>query len=345
VNNTTEKKDLKSMTFEELEQFMKESMKEPAFRSGQVFSWLYQGVYSFDQMTNISKVLRERLGQTAYINQLTIMRKQVSKDGTVKYLFGLLDGKSIESVVMHYQHGSTICISTQVGCRMGCKFCASTIQGKERDLAPSEMLDQIILAQQDLGISISNVVLMGMGEPLDNYENVVRFLKIVNDKRGLNIGMRHISLSTCGLCDKIEKLAKEKWGITLSVSLHAPTDEIRNELMPINKKYPVDQLISSCKSYIAQTGRRISFEYTMVQGLNDSLECADQLASLLKGMLCHVNLIGVNHVGESKYVCSSPNTIARFRKRLEERGINATIRRKLGADIDASCGQLRKNTI
>lgn len=345
MNKETDKKDLKSLIYEELSRFIKENTEEPSFRASQIFAWLYQGIYSFDEMTNINKKLRENLANISYINQLEIVRKQVSTDGTVKYLLKLKDDNSIESVVMHYKHGSTICVSTQVGCRMGCGFCASTIQGKERDLAPSEIIDQIILAQQDLGIKISNIVLMGMGEPLDNFDNVMSFLDIVNDEKGLNIGMRHISLSTCGICDKIEELAKKKLGLTLSVSLHAPNDEIRNQLMPINKKYPVGQLVSCCKKYIAQTGRRISFEYTLISGLNDSMACADQLADLLKGMLCHVNLIGVNDVSEKHFECSSAKSIQQFAHRLETKGINATIRRRLGSDIDASCGQLRKNTI
>ena len=302
-------------------------------------------------MTDIGKKLKLKLSETAVYRLPSVKRKLVSAiDGTVKYLFLLDDGNAVESVVMKYKHGNTICISSQVGCRMGCAFCASTIGGKVRDLRPSEMLGQIIAAQKDMGERISNIVMMGIGEPLDNYTNVLRFLKLVNCEEGLNIGYRHISLSTCGLADKIDSLAKESFPITLSISLHASDDTIRSSIMPVNKKYNIDRLLSSCKSYYAATGRRISFEYTLIAGKNDSKENALALAQLLNSRLrsrtdtmpIHVNLIPVNPVTETGFSSSDKKAVSEFAATLEKKGIRATVRRTLGADINASCGQLRR---
>ncbi len=332
--------DLKSLTPSELEGFVAQ-IKEPKFRAKQIFKWLYRGVTSFDEMTDLSKVLRGKLEKESYINVLEIEQKQVAKDGTIKYLFKLMDGKLIESVLMEYHHGNTICISSQVGCAMGCKFCATGLGGRERNMTPSEIIDQIIFAQKDSGKPINNIVMMGMGEPLDNYENVLKFLEIVNAEDGLNIGMRHISLSTCGVCDKIDALAEKKLGLTLSVSLHAFSDEMRTQIMPINKKYNIKRLMQSCKNYIEKTGRRISFEYALIDGQNDSEENAQQLAKLLKGFLCHVNLIPINEVDGTNFKKSSKQRVYKFQEILVKNGINATIRRTLGGDIDASCGQLK----
>lgn len=318
-------------------------MGEPKFRAGQVFKWLWTGVRSFDEMSNLPKSLREKLNEQFYITAPTVMRKQVSKlDGTVKYLWELGDGNSVESVVMKYAHGNTVCISSQVGCRMGCAFCASTIGGLVRPLEPSEMLDQVMYSQSDSGLRISNIVLMGIGEPLDNFDNVLKFLKLVNDQDGLGIGMRHISLSTCGLVEKVDKLADYNLQLTLSVSLHAPDDETRSRIMPVNKAYGVDRLLECCERYYAKTGRRISFEYAMIDGVNDSVKHAQLLASKLRGTGSHVNLIPLNDVQESPLKPSRPENLKAFRETLEKHGINATVRRKLGGDIDASCGQLRR---
>ncbi len=327
---------LKDLTYEELEEFVV-GLGEKKFRAKQIYEWLYRGVESFGEMTNISKGLIEKLEEKAIISVPEMYAKYVSKDGTVKLVWRLRDGEFIESVVMEYKHGKSICISTQAGCNMGCKFCASTVGGKIRDLTAGEIIDQVIFASGECG-KISNIVLMGIGEPLDNYDNVITFLRNVGDERGINIGYRHISLSTCGLVDKIYRLAEEKMPVTLSVSLHAPNDEIRSEIMPVNRKYNIDELIKACKAYIKLTGRRVSFEYTLIRDVNDTPQCAAQLASRLRGMQCHVNLIPVNEARENIRQTVSEK---QFKAELEKRNINATIRRQLGNDIKASCGQLR----
>lgn len=337
------KKDIKSMTVTELKSELTE-MGEKSFKAGQIYSWLHKHtVETFDEMTNISKDLRSKLENNYDIYTCSIEKKLVSVyDDTVKYLFKLNDGELIESVVMKYKYGYTICVSSQVGCRMGCNFCASGIAGFIRNLTPSEILSQIYVAQKDLSVRISHIVMMGVGEPLDNYDNVIRFLKMISDENGQNIGMRNISLSTCGVVTGIEKLMKEKLQLTLSISLHAPNDEIRSRTMPVNNKWNVDTLLSACREYINKTNRRISFEYAMISGVNDGDECASELAGRLRGMLCHVNLIPVNSVKERDYRKSNRDRIERFIKILEKNGINATVRRTLGSDINASCGQLRR---
>ena len=335
--------DIKSMSREALSAFLKE-LGQPAFRAKQIFSWLHKGAVSFDKMTNLPAALRQELANRCVITHPEVERKQVSRlDGTVKYLWRLGDGNCIETVLMRYQHGNTVCISSQVGCRMGCAFCASTLGGKVRDLTPSEMLDQVLFTQLDSGAEISNIVLMGIGEPLDNFENVLTFLHLVNDPDGMNIGMRHISLSTCGLTEKIDKLASYRLQLTLSVSLHAPDDETRSRLMPVNRAVGVEKLMAACRNYFAVTGRRVSFEYAMIDGVNDSDAQAELLASHLSGMHSHVNLIPLNEVQESPLKPS--RRTAEFQKRLEQRGITVTVRRKLGGDIDASCGQLRRKRL
>lgn len=335
--------DLKSMTQEEMGTLLK-SWGEPAFRAGQVFAWLHKGVGSFDEMTNLPKSLREKLAEECYITHPTVERKQVSaQDGTIKYLWRLADGNCIETVLMRYQHGNTVCISCQVGCRMGCAFCASTLGGKIRDLTPSEMLDQVLFTQLDSGAEVSNIVLMGIGEPLDNFDTVMRFLELVNHPKGMNIGMRHISLSTCGLVEKIDKLAEHRLQLTLSVSLHAPDDETRSKIMPVNRAVGVKKLMDTCRRYFETTGRRISYEYAMIDGVNDSDAQADLLAGLLKGTPGHVNLIPLNNVEESPLKPS--RRVAAFQKRLESHGVTVTVRRRLGGDIDASCGQLRRKSM
>lgn len=337
--------DLKDLEYTELEPFFME-MGEPRFRAKQVFEWLHRGVRSFDGMTNLSKATRAKLAEKSFISTLSIREKYISKlDGTIKYLFELQDGNCIESVVMRYKHGITICISSQVGCRMGCGFCASTIGGLYRNLTPGELLNQVIFAQEDVGERISNIVMMGIGEPLDNYGNVIKFLHNVNHPAGLNIGYRHISLSTCGLVDKIYELARENLPVTLSVSLHAPNDAIRSQIMPVNRRFPIAELMRACRAYIETTTRRISFEYALIAGVNDSLEQAEELARLVKGMLCHVNLIPVNKVEERQYEKSKAQTVRGFQQRLLDLGVNATVRRELGSDISASCGQLRKKVL
>ncbi len=333
---------LKDLTFEELKDFLV-SLGEKPFRAKQIFAWLHKGVESFDEMTDISVALREKLSQTSYVSTLKIVKKLESQiDETKKYLFELGDGNTVETVVMYYKHGITVCISCQVGCRMGCKFCASTIGGLVRSLTPGEILDQIIFAQKDIGERISNIVMMGIGEPLDNFDNVIKFLKNVNNENGINIGYRHISLSTCGLVPNIKKLMKYDFPLTLSVSLHAPTDEIRSAVMPVNNAYNVDMLIDCVKNYAASTKRRISFEYALIEGVNDTDECAKILSSKLKGMLCHVNLIPVNKVKENTFEKPSKERIKRFMAVLERSNIPVTVRRELGSDISASCGQLRR---
>lgn len=314
------------------------------YRAAQVYRWLHQrGAVSFEEMTDLSKDLRAALSQAFEIRNAEILIRRVSKlDGTVKYLFRMNDGETVESVLMQYKHGYSICISTQVGCRMGCTFCATGKSGFSRNLTAGEMLAEIQIAQKDLGARISNVVLMGMGEPLDNYQNVLRFLELVSSENGLNIGMRHISLSTCGLVDKIYDLADRKLQLTLSVSLHAPNDEIRSRTMPVNKKWNVEALLKSCRYYSDTTGRRISFEYAMISGVNDSDACAQELAARLRGIISHVNLIPVNDVTGTGYRKSGEERLRRFTAILEKKGITATVRRTLGSDIEASCGQLRR---
>ena len=332
--------DLKSMTQEEMTLALK-AMGQPSFRGKQVFTWLHKGVTSFDEMTNLPKDLRDKLKSEFFLTVPKVARKQMSKqDGTIKYLWELSDGNCIESVLMRYHHGNTVCISSQVGCRMGCAFCASTIAGKVRNLTASEILDQVIFAQKDSGLPISNIVLMGIGEPLDNLDNVLRFLELVNHPDGLNIGMRHISLSTCGVIPGIERLAELELQLTLSVSLHAPDSETRSQIMPVNRAYDVENLFDACHRYFEKTGRRISFEYAMIDGVNDHDWQADLIAKKLKGMPGHVNLIPLNDVVESPLKPS--RRIAAFQKRLESHGLTATVRRSLGGDIDASCGQLRR---
>lgn len=335
--------DIRSLTKEEITAALRE-MGEPAFRGGQVFTWLHRGVSSFDEMTNLSKQLRERLAARFALETPQVARKQVSQqDGTIKYLWELSDGNCIESVLMQYHHGNTICISSQVGCRMGCAFCASTIAGKVRDLTPGEMLDQVIFSQKDSGLPISNIVLMGIGEPMDNLDNVLRFLELVNHPDGLNIGMRHISLSTCGVIPGIDRLADLGLQLTLSVSLHAPDSETRSRIMPVNRAYDVEKLFEACHRYFQKTGRRISFEYAMIDGVNDHDWQADLIARKIHGMPGHVNLIPLNDVVESPLKPS--RRVAAFQRRLESHGITATVRRSLGGDIDASCGQLRRKAM
>ena len=335
--------DIKSLSREELDQFMKE-VGQPAFRGKQIFQWLHRGVTSLEEMTDLPKALRETLREKVFISVPQVARRQVSqKDGTVKYLWRLGDGHCIETVLMKYRHGNSVCISSQVGCRMGCTFCASALGGKVRDLTPGEMLDQVLFTQIDAGEPISNIVLMGIGEPLDNYDNVIRFLKLVNHPQGMDIGMRHISLSTCGLVAGIDRLADEQLQLTLSISLHAPDDETRSRLMPVNRADNVEALMDACRRYFQKTGRRISYEYAMIDGVNDTPEQADLLAKLVRGTHGHVNLIPLNHVGESSLVPS--RRVAAFQKRLAQQGVAVTVRRRLGSDIDASCGQLRRKAI
>ena len=333
---------LKSMTQPEIGAILKE-LGEPAFRAKQVFTWLHKGVRSYDEMTNLPKQLREKLAQHYPICAPKVIRKQESqKDGTIKYLWELSDGNCVETVLMRYHYGNTVCISTEVGCRMGCAFCASTIGGLVRKLEPEEMLDEVLFTQVDSGLPISHIVLMGIGEPLDNFDNVLRFLELVNSENGMNISMRHISLSTCGLVPMMDKLAEKKLQLSLAVSLHGPTDEIRNRIMPVNKAYPIDVLMEACRRYYAATSRRMHFEYAMIDGVNDSEQNAKQLLKLLKGLPAHVNMIPLNHVEESPLKPSSRAAVQRFQKILEDGGVTATVRRTLGGDIDASCGQLRR---
>lgn len=340
-----EKQDIKSLTKEKLTTAITQ-MGLPKFRAKQIFLWLHQkNVKSFEEMTNLPASLREQLSTQFYIPQLKIVRKLVSQiDGTIKYLFELPDGERVESVLMHYKHGNSLCISSQAGCKMGCKFCASTIAGFTRNLVPSELLGQITSACEDSGQRVHSIVMMGIGEPLDNYDNVLDFLDLLEDEDGFGMSHRHVSLSTCGLVDRIRDLAEKKLQITLSVSLHAPTNERRDQIMPVNHRYPIEELIAACKDYTKITGRRISFEYALISGVTDTDECAYQLAKLLKGMLCHVNLIPVNEIRERDYKKSSKESIQRFVGILEKQRLTVTVRRKLGADIDAACGQLRKDS-
>lgn len=338
------KTELKSMDFQELQLFMAE-LNEPRFRGKQVFEWIHKKqVTSFDEMTNISKSLREKLQQNATLGGVEMVRRLVSQvDGTRKYLFALENDSVIESVLMKYEHGNTVCISTQAGCRMGCKFCASTIDGVERNLSPGEMLSQVYEIQRDCGEHIHGVVLMGSGEPLDNYENVVKFIRLINHPDGQNMGQRHITLSTCGLIEKMYRLEEEHFQITLAVSLHAPNDEIRKKIMPVARANPMDRLLTACFDYTEKTKRRITFEYAMMQGVNDSDDCAKELAGKLQNMLCHVNLIPINDVKERDYTKSTDERVKRFAAILQRSGVETTIRRKLGSDIDAACGQLRRS--
>ena len=330
------------MTLDELQADLS-AIGQPRFRAKQVYTWMHRGVTNFDEMTDLPAALRERLTGEYTLTYPTVARcLRSQKDGTVKYLWRLMDGNCVESVLMRYHHGNTVCISCEVGCPMGCAFCASTRGGLVRRLTPSEMLDQVIFTQKDSGLPISNIVLMGIGEPLDNYDTVLRFLHLVNSTEGLNIGMRHISLSTCGLADRIERLAQEDLQLTLSISLHAPDDAVRSEIMPINRKYNIETLLAACRAYFDRTGRRISFEYAMIRDVNDTPQMARLLVRRLRGLPAHVNLIPLNEVAESPLKPSLPETVRQFQIILEEYGITATVRRTLGSDINASCGQLRR---
>ena len=334
---------LKSMTLQELTAALQE-LGQPGYRAKQVFTWLHKGVTAYEQMTNLPQGLRQKLAEKYPICPPQVVRKQESvKDGTIKYLWQLSDGNCVETVLMRYHYGNTVCISTEVGCRMGCAFCASTLGGLVRRLEPFEMLDQVLFTQVDSGLPVSHIVLMGIGEPLDNMENVLRFLELVNDPNGMHISMRHISLSTCGLVPKLDALAQLKLQLTLSVSLHAPSDEIRDTIMPVNKAYPTEELLAACRRYYEATNRRISFEYAMIDGVNDTPQHAKLLLKRLKGLPAHMNLIPLNHVEESPLKPSTRQAVQQFQKILEDGGIPATVRRTLGGDIDASCGQLRRN--
>lgn len=338
--------DIASYNLQELEAKLTE-MGLPKFRAKQIYDWIHKKcVTSFDDMTNISKDLIRTLNENFVILSCTIEKKLVSQyDNTVKYLYSLPDGEYLECVVMDYKYGHTICVSTQVGCKMGCVFCASGIGGFKRQLLPSEILSQIYTAQRDLGLRISRIVLMGMGEPLDNFENVMKFLELVSDENGLNIGMRHISLSTSGIVPNIYELLERKPQLTLSVSLHAPNNQIRSQIMPVNNRWDINELLKACKTYADKTSRRISFEYAMIKGVNDTPECARELSQRLKGILCHVNLIPANEVAEKGHKRSDDNSINNFKSILEKNGLTVTIRRTLGSDINASCGQLRRKKI
>ena len=333
---------LKSRNLAEMEALFKE-LGQPKFRAKQVYTWLHKGVRSYDEMTNLPKNLRESLKEHHPFYTPQVVRKQESaKDGTIKYLWKLQDGNCVETVLMRYHYGNTVCISTEVGCRMGCAFCASTLGGLVRRLEPHEMLDQVLFTQVDSGLPVSHIVLMGIGEPLDNFDNVMRFLELVNSADGMNISMRHISLSTCGLVPKIDELAERKLQISLAISLHGPNDEIRNRIMPVNRAYPIEVLLAACRRYYAATSRRIHFEYAMIDGVNDREEHAKELLRRLKGLPAHINLIPLNHVEESPLKPSSRAAVAKFQQTLEDGGLTATVRRTLGGDIDASCGQLRR---
>ena len=339
------KRNIKDFTLEELKEKLKE-MGEKPFRAEQIFKWLYDDrVSSFDDMTNLSIDLREKLNNIFDIKEFRILKKQVASDGTKKYLFDVLDGNAIETVLMQYHHGYSLCVSSQVGCKMGCKFCASTGIPFVRNLSSGEIVEQIMAVERDEKIRISNVVFMGIGEPLDNYDNVVKAIHLINNPKGLNIGARHISVSTSGLVPKIYKLAEENIQCTLSISLHATTNEQRSKMMPVNNSYPIEELLQACRDYIEKTHRRISFEYALAKENNDNLEDAKRLVKLLKGMLCHVNLIPINKIENGSFTKSSNENIMRFRDYLNEHGIVATIRRELGSDIDAACGQLRRKNL
>ncbi len=333
---------LKSMTQAEIASVLKE-MGQPAFRAKQIYTWLHSGVRSYEEMTNLPKTLRTALEEAYPISAPHVVRRQESqRDGTIKFLWQLADGNCVETVLMRYHYGNTVCISTEVGCKMGCAFCASTLGGLVRKLEPYEMLDQVLFTQIESGLPISHIVLMGIGEPLDNFDNVMRFLELVNSADGMNISMRHISLSTCGLVPKIDELAKRKLQLTLSISLHAPNDAVRDTIMPVNKAYPTEELIAACRRYYQATNRRISFEYAMIDGVNDSVADAKALLLRLKGLPAHFNLIPLNRVEESPLKPSTREAVSKFQKCLEDGGVTATVRRTLGGDIDASCGQLRR---
>lgn len=337
------KKDIKSLNNEELAEWVRENSL-PAFRAKQIFSWLHKSsVSDFSEMSNVSKDLRNKLSEEFYISSCEIENKYVSAiDGTVKYLFRLSDGEFLETVIMKYKYGYTICVSSQVGCKMGCRFCASTLAGFKRNLTAGEIESQLHSAQKDLGIRISHIVLMGIGEPLDNFDNVLRFIENVNSEDGLNISVRNITLSTCGIVPRIKDLMKHDLQLTLTISLHAPNDEIRSKIMPVNDRWKINEVIAACREYAEFTSRRVSFEYTLIKDVNDTPECAKELSKLLKGMLCHVNLIPVNNVEERKNIRSSDKSVNKFLHILQKNGINATIRKTLGSDINASCGQLRR---
>ena len=333
---------LKNLTQQEIAGILKE-LGQPAFRAKQVYTWLHKGVRSYDEMTNLPKALRDQLSANYPIHVPKVVRKQESqKDGTIKYLWQLSDGNCVETVLMRYNYGNTVCISTEVGCALGGAFCASPIGGLVRRLEPFEMLDEVLFTQIDSGLPVSRIVLMGIGEPLDNFDNVMRFLELVNSEAGMNISMRHISLSTCGLIPKIDALAEKKLQISLAISLHGPNNEIRSKIMPVNKAYPIEDLLEACRRYFAATGRRIHFEYAMIDGVNDREQDAKEILRRMKGLPAHFNLIPLNHVEESPLKPSSKAAVAKFQKILEDGGITATVRRTLGGDIDASCGQLRR---
>ena len=338
-------KNIKDYNLDELKEELKNIGEKP-FRAEQIFKWIYEArVSNFDEMTNLSLELREKLEENYEIKQFNILKKQVASDGTKKYLFDVLDGNAIETVLMEYHHGYSICVSSQIGCKMGCKFCASTGIPFIRNLTSGEIVEQIMAVERDENIRISNIVFMGIGEPLDNYDNVVSAIRIINNPKGLNIGARHISISTSGLVPKIYKLAEENIQCTLSISLHATTNEQRSQMMPVNDAYKIEELLQACKDYIEKTHRRISFEYALAKENNDNLEDAKRLVKLLKGMICHVNLIPINKIENGAYMKSSNENIMRFRDYLNEHGIVATIRRELGSDIDAACGQLRRKNL
>lgn len=333
---------LRSMTLSQLTELF-QNIGQPAFRAKQVFIWLHKGVDSYDEMTNLPLTLRQQLqAQYPICPPEAVRRQQSQKDGTIKYLWKLSDGNCVETVLMRYRYGNTVCISTEVGCRMGCAFCASTLGGLVRRLEPHEMLEQVLYTQKDSGLPISHIVLMGIGEPLDNFDNVMRFLELINSPDGMNISMRHISLSTCGLVPMIDALAEKKLQISLAISLHGPNDTIRSQIMPVNRAYPMETLLAACRRYYAATSRRIHFEYAMIDGVNDSEENAKELLQCLRGLPAHVNMIPLNHVEESPLKPSSRRAVERFQKILEAGGVTATVRRTLGGDIDASCGQLRR---
>ena len=336
------KKDILSLLPQELEQEL-QALGEAKFRAKQIFSWLHRGVRDFDQMSNLPKSLRDKLKENYHLYEPKVLRRQVSQlDGTIKYLWELFDGNAVETVVMQYKHGNTVCVSSQVGCRQGCAFCASTIGGLVRSLEPSEILDEVLFSQLDSGKPISNIVLMGIGEPLDNFDNVMRFLELVNHPEGMNIGMRHISLSTCGLIERFDDLAERNLQLTLSVSLHAPDDETRSRIMPANRGRGVDKLMEACRRYYDKTGRRISCEYAMIDGVNDTEKHARLLAKEARSVSAHVNLIPLNHVEERQFRPSTSGHMKAFIRILEDEGVNVTVRRRLGSDVDASCGQLRR---
>lgn len=342
----SDKVDIKSMNLEELTDFMAELGEKP-FRAKQIYQWIHgKQIENWDEMTNISKALREKLASAAYLTCLRKEEVQISKlDGTRKYLFALEDGNVIESVLMRYKHGNSVCISSQVGCRMGCRFCASTLDGLVRGLAPSEMLDQIYKIGRDIGERISNVVVMGTGEPLDNFDNLLKFIELLTDENGLNISQRNLTVSTCGIVPRMRELADRELAITLALSLHASNQQKRLELMPVANKYEIHEVVDACKYYFSRTGRRVTFEYSLVGGVNDTNRDAEELAALIHGMNCHVNLIPVNPIKERNYVQSNQEVIAAFKAKLEKKGIPVTVRREMGRDIDGACGQLRKRYI